>query len=430
LSLEEQRVRRKRALLAAQQQARDAIAKRAKQQAKAGPTPVYVSDEHNGALVNLHRAIRCREIGFSGLGMFHVDSHPDLCVPVDMSASVVFRPRELHQALSNSETGIAEFILPAVYAGHVARVAWVRPPWSNQIRDGSHDLTVGSLPGAPEGDRGPLRVATALPYFADEGMSAPAIALEHVQPMALWVGECDAAPTDAMPEDWVLDICLDYFSVNNPFRNDLESKLDANLVALIAEVFCGSGLGWRALEEKRTQCTDDEEVERLRPDQAQQRTAFEQAMEKLLVAAERGEGDGAAFAALSACYDERGLAFATHFADWIREQPKQMIEVVRSCGPNLDLPHHRSDAEAIAAMIKALECKLMEIKRERGAAGRPRIVTIAKSSSDEFDYTPKDQIGTLLEQVLGMLERLYGTLEVEEDVDDASSSAPEGEAAA
>lgn len=40
-------------------------------------------------------------------------------------------------------TSIAEWILPAVYMGHIECVVWIKPPWSQQIVDGDHILAVG-----------------------------------------------------------------------------------------------------------------------------------------------------------------------------------------------------------------------------------------------------------------------------------------------
>lgn len=40
-------------------------------------------------------------------------------------------------------TSIAEWILPAVYMGHIDCIVWVKPPWSSQMMDGEHSLVVG-----------------------------------------------------------------------------------------------------------------------------------------------------------------------------------------------------------------------------------------------------------------------------------------------
>ena len=42
-----------------------------------------------------------------------------------------------------SSTDIADWIIPAVYAGHLSSMVWLKPPWALQITEGKHSLTVG-----------------------------------------------------------------------------------------------------------------------------------------------------------------------------------------------------------------------------------------------------------------------------------------------
>jgi len=42
-----------------------------------------------------------------------------------------------------SSTTIADWILPAIYMGHVGSVVWVKPPWAEQMPEGQHTLVVG-----------------------------------------------------------------------------------------------------------------------------------------------------------------------------------------------------------------------------------------------------------------------------------------------
>ena len=52
-------------------------------------------------------------------------------------------------------------------------------------------------------------------------------------------------------------------------------------------------------------------------------------------------------------------------------------------------------------MISNLESFLQNIKVP------PNIITIAKSSSDSFDYTPIDQVSFIEKQVMEMIKRLW-----------------------
>ena len=40
-------------------------------------------------------------------------------------------------------TDIADWIIPAVYMGHLSSVVWLKPPWAMQIAEGKHSLIVG-----------------------------------------------------------------------------------------------------------------------------------------------------------------------------------------------------------------------------------------------------------------------------------------------
>lgn len=98
----------------------------------------YVVDDHCDALKYIHKAIRRGTLPFSGLRMMHFDAHPDLMITADMPAEVCFRPHDLYDALGEAEGGIAEWILPMVYQGHLSKVWWVKPPWAQQFLDGAY----------------------------------------------------------------------------------------------------------------------------------------------------------------------------------------------------------------------------------------------------------------------------------------------------
>lgn len=72
--------------------------------------------------------------------------------------------------------GIAEWIMPAVYAGHIDRVAWVRPPWAHQLPLGDYDVGVGKR---KEGGR--IAVDLPQPYYLEELLYAPASELENTK---------------------------------------------------------------------------------------------------------------------------------------------------------------------------------------------------------------------------------------------------------
>jgi len=38
---------------------------------------------------------------------------------------------------------IESWILPAVYAGHIDTVVWIKPPWADQFDEGVYEIGVG-----------------------------------------------------------------------------------------------------------------------------------------------------------------------------------------------------------------------------------------------------------------------------------------------
>ena len=100
--------------------------------------PLHVVEDHNHALEHIYRAIGRKKLPFSGTCLVHFDAHPDLLAPEGMPAEVVYSKEELFGCL-----GIADWILPAIYAGHFGSVVWLKPTWSEQIPDGLYQLTVG-----------------------------------------------------------------------------------------------------------------------------------------------------------------------------------------------------------------------------------------------------------------------------------------------
>ena len=64
------------------------------------------------------------------------------------------------------------------------------------------------------------------------------------------------------------------------------------------------------------------------------------------------------------------------------------------------MPHHESTEEEIKSMIKRTKEILKTLPT-------PNIITLAKSSSDDFDYTPRTQVDFIYESVVAMLRSAY-----------------------
>nr|XP_022343654.1 UPF0489 protein C5orf22 homolog [Crassostrea virginica] len=62
--------------------------------------PLYIVEDHNEVLPYIHRAIGSHHLPFSNLVFVHFDSHPDMLIPKDMPADEVFKKESLYENVS------------------------------------------------------------------------------------------------------------------------------------------------------------------------------------------------------------------------------------------------------------------------------------------------------------------------------------------
>ena len=85
-------------------------------------TPVFIVEEHSEALLCLQRAMRRGVLPMTNITLIHYDAHPDLSLPQHLTSDLVYSPTELLDTLRNTESGIAEWIMPLVFAGHINQI--------------------------------------------------------------------------------------------------------------------------------------------------------------------------------------------------------------------------------------------------------------------------------------------------------------------
>jgi len=234
-------------------------------------TPVYVCEYHSEALRCLHHAIRHKRLPFEGVTMVHLDAHPDLSGSSTMPAQTVFdSPFSVYEALASDSSGIAQWILPAVYGGHLRCVWWVRPSFSGQIRDGDYNIAVGRATRPPGDDlktrecKKPaseqnlsvtgdvvsavdvIMTSCSEPYFVEDGLYCEVTKLIDPKPLRLLVSEAPSSDHVTHGEDlkdpwclhtsdvdrWTLDVCLDYFACGNPFLTGVRPSVAAPCAAV------------------------------------------------------------------------------------------------------------------------------------------------------------------------------------------------------
>ncbi|CAK9096064.1 unnamed protein product [Durusdinium trenchii] len=193
--------------------------------------------------------------------MVHFDAHPDLSASTTLPAELILEdPHQVYYALRNDVAGIAQWILPAAYAGHLSCVWWLRPAWAQQIADGDYRVQVGRALApvkavrraaqGPEAKRLPtekvpektleepaqvgevdmvesIKISCAEPYFVEDDIYRPPAELRAPRPLRLAVSQLDGTPPVQLgsEEPWILDVCLDFFACGNPFLTQVRAEI-------------------------------------------------------------------------------------------------------------------------------------------------------------------------------------------------------------
>ncbi|XP_061111580.1 UPF0489 protein C5orf22 homolog isoform X2 [Conger conger] len=422
--------------------------------------PVWIVEDHHDVVRHIYRAIASRHIPMKNIKMVHLDSHPDLLIPVNMPADTVYDKEALF-----SELSIENWVMPMVYAGHVSHVMWLHPYWAQQIKEGEHRMCVGR-----DSSTTTIRVTSTDDYFLSDGLYVPQDQLENPKPLQLCVvqvnpverecmqGEETAVPAvkrpraqgtvaeeaaasgneasacsdrlqppggsrtsssadrslatprthspqcgkdeagstakavaslhSAIEEDdsFILDIDLDFFSCKNPFKEMYTQEEYTILQGLYSF-------------QKPSENADEDELVDCVERRVRQLEDLETAFADLV------EDDGEE--TLRRWADNPGMKSIARLVQSLRNRMESPdYEMVHQAGLTCDyseLPHHVSSEEEIQRLVQAVGLILR-------ALPKPTLVTMSRSSLDE--YCPADQVDSIQERVLGVLESLYGSLAV------------------
>ncbi|XP_027307462.2 UPF0489 protein C5orf22 homolog isoform X2 [Anas platyrhynchos] len=373
-----------------------------------------------------------------------------------------------------SELSIENWIMPAVYAGHISQVLWLHPPWAQQISEGKHNFLVGKDISTTT-----IRVTGTDDYFLSDGLYVPADQLENQKPLNLHVilinptetsnnqeenGEVISAKRLKLNTDDTANTVAASSSVtpgdlehssssvknkeiqnasalnraecssSSSLRNDecpvrevaknicqVLQKGDAFVLDIDLDFFSVKN----PFKEMYTQ-TEYEILQELYNFKKPHKDATE---EGLLDCVENRvhqlEDLEAAFADLCDNDDEetvqkwasypgmKPLVQLVHSLKSRMESPD--YEMVHQAGLTCDymeLPHHVSTEEEIEGLIQSTKVLLKNMPK-------PTLVTIARSSLD--DYCPSEQVDIIQEKVLNLLGLVYGTLDVHLDYSTNSS---------
>lgn len=383
---------------------------------------ICIVDDHCDAFFFVKAA--CRHNIFQpdrGLHMVHFDAHPDLAAPSCSNMSQIMDDKGLSDVLSG-EGGISEFILPMFAHSLVGHVTWIRPKWTedphiNQGWGVSCSNTYQFLMGTPaQNECGMLGVTCASSYYLDDGcvyskseltdtvsISVRADTLEGLTSMPVEHGDA-----------WMLDICLDYFSTENPFMVKIhkavklhQPSLDSSRILVLLTDLQGIIRSRRfRLVEGVGGCGGAGAVVDSAVDAQERRSErhrwhdfFRHWMMMEAGDAEGNERGGEEYS-MSITGDTPMLELKS-LCQKLRkalQYSRPILEMIVESSTLLLLPHHHASQEELTASLTAFETWI-----NTHPHWPPRLVTIAESAED--GYTPTSHVSVLKQGILDILTK-------------------------
>ena len=389
--------------------------------------PVHIVEQHNDVLPFIHRAIASRKLPFKNIGMLHFDSHPDLLLPPKLKADTVFKPYELYEQLS-----IENWLLPLAYAKHLDHVIWVKPPWAHQMKIMKDKFTIGKCAST-----GYVRLTSKENYFLTDGLFQPKKDLEDTCDVDLVVAEMlpelwadlDAgySPSESslsqssvLKDDlhdqlkdktYILDIDLDFFSTANPFKDLLKPDQEKSLRKLYSysKLDDSSDEGIMAFTQQRLQQLNNLEHIFSSLENKWLSCGVKQKENQDLTLCDLIDIDSNSHLINSNIEDLEVLVKAVvKNEDRVEELTFSQLHNFGCTLDDTELPHHISTDQQIAALLQSFK-NLIEF------LPKPSLVTIARSSDD--DYCPKSQVDKCQCEVLSILEKFCGPLDISYDIE-------------
>ena len=365
--------------------------------------PVYVEEDHNEVLPHIFRCVGAKHLPLENNILIHFDSHPDLLLPQNLTDIETQDKHVLFERLS-----IENWILPAAYLGVIDTIMWVCPPWSNQIRPGTHRFKIGR-----DKSTGRIMVTSLESYFLSETIVCRPEELENTKDVLLLVYKLDdqleqqrdvvRTLKGIMQEksSCILDIDLDFFSTTNPFI-DMYSKI--SLYQRLKEIYVFDSPPSASQEFE----SDFEKSEYAIRSCLKRRSLLEKLENITTHLEENGDLN---------FYSGIGEEFVQDF-EKIRKDikaaygPNEIIDwsVVHDAGCTCDdseLPHHPSTSEEIQELIRSTNAFLLNIMDQKTSNQiHPTVITIARSSLD--DYCPPDQVDMIQSLMEDVLRSCFG----------------------
>ncbi|XP_075350103.1 UPF0489 protein C5orf22 homolog isoform X4 [Mycteria americana] len=386
--------------------------------------PVWVVEDHQDVLPFIYRAIGSKHLPASNINFVHLDSHPDLLIPVNMPADTVFDKEALFRVTGTDHYFLSDGLyVPADQLENQKplnlHVILINPTEASNSQEENGEVASAKRLKLNTDDTASTASASSSVDPGDLDHSTPRLNKKEVQnasapnkaetlsecsaPSSLRNSECpirevvkDVCQVLQKGDAYVLDIDLDFFSVKNPFK-EMYTQTEYEL---LQELYNFKKPHRNATEDSLLDCVENR-VHQLEDLEA----AF----------ADLCDNDDEETLQKWASYPGmKPLVQLVHSLKTRMESPD--YEMVHQAGLTCDymeLPHHVSTEEEIEGLIQSIKVLLKDMPK-------PTLVTVARSSLD--DYCPSEQVDIIQEKVLNLLGSVYGTLDVHLDYSSTSSS--------
>ena len=321
---------------------------------------IAVVEDHCDIVHFLHALVRSKRISSRDVHLLHFDSHPDMIPLVDHSVLDCYSYESLTAHL-DGEMGISQFILPLLYTDQLKSAVWVKCDWADHRKEDLYTFHMGNFSKPNSHDPPKTRVTLEHSYYLDESMVEQIENLTDKKHIAFQVTDSNGNEPLLFTENWILDICLDYFSVTNPFLGELksiaykfETPLTSDDIWILKNIF-QRPLFREDLENISEQITLSQRYE--------YRSLFQSFCDQLLGINDFSSADAnEILSKLRSCYPKSTKCFPSSYYDklihdfsmLVKRMSVSVNKYIFENGNRLLLPDHYSTEEAIESDIKDL----------------------------------------------------------------------------
>lgn len=331
---------------------------------------------HHEVIPHIYKNIGAKYLPVDGINFVHFDSHPDMLIPKDMAADMVYEKLQLFEEIS-----IENWMLPGAYAGHFKKIWWIKPPWAEQIKDGDKTFRIG------RNIQNKIRVDSTENYFISECLVSKLEELSDVKEIGFKVvtlnDNFDKKTIDEIRDPYILDVDLDFFSTGNPFR---EIYKKACVYSSLKELYKFAPPESRNIDVV-VSCVEKREA------QIRELESIFTYLEGKRDMPIKPESNSLVWEKIKKLRDTILNFYSEKEVDW---------ELIHDAGCTCDdseLPFHISTQEELEIMFGRFE-RFLELLRIP-----PLIITISRSTED--DYTPGEDVEKIQAFVLDTLKEKF-----------------------